>query len=57
MHQRRSLATVNGNWVVKGREEGVDVDSFEEADMAESNPVLSQSVGRDQDQLAFDVFI
>ena len=54
---RQNLAILKSGGIVEGREEGVDVDSFVEADMPESNPVLSQSVGRDHDELALDIFV
>jgi hypothetical protein len=56
-HGGKYLAARDDARVVEGREEGVDVDSFVEADVAESNPILGQSVGRDHDELALDVFI
>jgi len=54
---RYSLTTPNNGRVVEGREEGIDVDSFVEANMTESNPVLSESIVRDHDQLTLDVFV
>ena len=57
MHGMQKLTALRGQRVVEWGEESVDVNSFEEADVAESNPVLGQSVGRDHDQLALDVFV
>ena len=35
----------------------INVDSFIKANMAKANPVLSESVVRNHDQLALDVFV
>lgn len=35
----------------------INIDPFIEADVTETNPILSQSIMRNHDQLTFDVFV
>jgi len=51
------LTAFNDRRIIKRRQKGVDVNSFVKAYVTEANPVLGESVGRDENQLALDVLV